>query len=501
MTSGSTDCTGTDRTGLEALRDIVFPRFFETEEELARDIKEKAIRNFSPRLFGVVVGVGDRRRVIVQVGDFPSRVAKDTLPAPREGNVFADGSSSELGTALADDTFLKYVFKERGRDQVAVYCEHPEGLSEDGRRLFEIFSVRIAEKLRISGVLRSDHDRQLRIRRQREACKKMIADRFLPVKDVTLSLNRAVNVLATSLDVQRVQIWIQSEDDSIFRCIAYDSVQPPVTVISMHDFPHYFSELRTEGGLVAQDARRDIRLHELIDSYALPLQTRSLMDTGIFGQGRMIGFIRVIQTEELRNWSLTEELYTDTIAAFVSQVLTGAEFKRKEAELLQRLSYESLVSHIAISGLDARNLDAFLEDAIRNIGPAMRVSRAYVFMHRHKTDTMDNTNEWCADGIEPQKDILQEIPSRDVKWWMKTLRYGGTIRFSDIENIPDNGAKEILRAQGILSLLVVPIFVRNLYVGFVGLDDCLSYRDWSPSITDFLHSVAQIIAGVMDRFR
>lgn len=55
---------------------------------------------------------------------------------------------------------------------------------------------------------------------------------------------------------------------------------------------------------------------------------------------------------------------------------------------------------------------------------------------------------------------------------MATLKAGGTICFSDIEQIPDEGAKDILRPQGIRALLVVPLFVGGIcYKEFQGLDE------------------------------
>jgi signal transduction histidine kinase/ActR/RegA family two-component response regulator len=173
--------------------------------------------------------------------------------------------------------------------------------------------------------------------------------------------------------------------------------------------------------------------------------------------------------------------------------------KPVEPPLRHRLSYEYLLYRISILAVDAEDAMRFQAECVAVLGEGMAVSRSYIFEHRHKTDTMDNTQEWCAAGIEPQIHRLQGVRSSAVPWWMDTLRSGQAICFSDIEDIPDEGAAEILRSQGILSLLVVPVFVGDRYFGFIGFDDCRSHREWPGEDVEILRTIARIIASVIER--
>ncbi len=168
-----------------------------------------------------------------------------------------------------------------------------------------------------------------------------------------------------------------------------------------------------------------------------------------------------------------------------------------EEQIRHRLIYEQMLSRISTMAVQHEDLERFLGDSLAIMGETLDVSRVYLFEHHHETDSMDNTVEWCAPEQSPQKETLQGLPSAAFPWWMATLKEGGTIRFSDIEDIPEEGAKEILRPQGICSILVVPLFVASRYQGFIGFDECRFHREWPEKDVEILLAISRIISGAM----
>jgi PAS domain S-box-containing protein len=175
--------------------------------------------------------------------------------------------------------------------------------------------------------------------------------------------------------------------------------------------------------------------------------------------------------------------------------------KRAEETIRKRLTYEQLLSRVSALTMETDNVDVFQNECVKAIGEALGMSRVYIFEHRHETDTMDNTFEWTALGVIPQKENLQGVPSGNVPWWMDMLKKGRVINYADVEDIPDEGVKDILRPQGILSLLVVPLFVAGCYYGFIGFDECQRHRQWPTEDVALLQATARIMTGVIDRKR
>jgi diguanylate cyclase (GGDEF)-like protein len=81
--------------------------------------------------------------------------------------------------------------------------------------------------------------------------------------------------------------------------------------------------------------------------------------------------------------------------------------------------------------------------------------------------------------------------------WEKILSRGHCIN-GLVREQPDD-TKEILSAQGILSILVVPIFLYGHFWGFVGFDDCHKERVFSESEEKILRSASELIANVLIR--
>lgn len=168
--------------------------------------------------------------------------------------------------------------------------------------------------------------------------------------------------------------------------------------------------------------------------------------------------------------------------------------KKAEEELKKRLKYEKIISSVSQLALQERSPEIFLTESLRLTGEGMGVSRAYLFEADRGKETASNTFEWTAPGITSQKENLQEIPVAEFTWWVDRLKNREVINYRDIEDIPDEKTKEILRPQEIKSLLVLSLYVEGDLYGFIGFDDCLKNREWSEDDINCLQLAARIIS-------
>ncbi len=170
-----------------------------------------------------------------------------------------------------------------------------------------------------------------------------------------------------------------------------------------------------------------------------------------------------------------------------------------ENHLKRRLCYEKMVADISTLAVAMEDSNLFQQKCLQIIGETSDLSRTYIFQHRHESDTMDNTFEWFAPGISPQKDHLKGIRAKDVPWWMEMMRGNQIIKCKDIEELPYDAERNILRDQQIKSVLVVPLFVRKEYYGFMGFDECRYQREWPPEDVALLKTVSEIIGMVLQK--
>ncbi|MDL2253554.1 PAS domain-containing protein [Ruminococcaceae bacterium OttesenSCG-928-I18] len=129
-------------------------------------------------------------------------------------------------------------------------------------------------------------------------------------------------------------------------------------------------------------------------------------------------------------------------------------------------------------------------EAMRALGRSLDVDRMYIW--RNYTDEegelcCEQIFEW-SEKVEPQQDKDFSIHTRydDVPMWRDTLGSGDTIN-AIVHTLPDE-ERLTLQEQGILSILVLPVFLRGVFWGFVGFDDCSRERLFSRVEENVLQS-------------
>lgn len=172
-----------------------------------------------------------------------------------------------------------------------------------------------------------------------------------------------------------------------------------------------------------------------------------------------------------------------------------SERKALEERDRQRLNLEEAIATASQLFLAADNVD--LTQVMSIVGEAVTADRVYIFEFFDEGKKTSNTCEWCAAGIESAQEILQDLDSSLFSWWLERLKNGENIVIEDINALPPEASNEksLLQSQGIKSLLVVPICLKNSeLVGFLGFDDNQSTRKWLAEDVKTLRMLAEMIA-------
>lgn len=189
----------------------------------------------------------------------------------------------------------------------------------------------------------------------------------------------------------------------------------------------------------------------------------------------------------------------------VESLLDITESKQAEERLKQRLKMEKLVADISANliSLTPNEIDNGINVALRAIGEFAGADRSYVFLFASDRTKMDNTHEWCAEGIEPQIDNLKGLPTETFAWWMRQLKEFKPIYIPSVEELPSGACeeKEILQAQDIQSVLVVPLVHQRSLVGFLGLDAVRSRLTWTEEDITMLKIIGEVIANTLEHRR
>ncbi len=173
--------------------------------------------------------------------------------------------------------------------------------------------------------------------------------------------------------------------------------------------------------------------------------------------------------------------------------------ERKTAELtLQReRDTRMLISEFAADTMasSAEDFDAAVNRSLQRSCEYMKADRAYIFLMSADGQYTSNTHEWCAKGIKPEIENLQDIATGDLLWWLQQLRDEGCVLLARVSDMPAEAQNEqrILELQNVRSLYAYPLYVDKKLVGFMGCDAVTEERDWSAESIEFLSLMGDLL--------
>jgi PAS domain S-box-containing protein len=181
-----------------------------------------------------------------------------------------------------------------------------------------------------------------------------------------------------------------------------------------------------------------------------------------------------------------------------------SDLTEKEQKLDVRERMLVAISESTTELLNNSNFFDAVYKVLEIIGKAVRVDRTYLFTFNYLADgeeVVSQRCEWNSGSAEPQIDNpdLQNTPTELFTDFMLQLRK--RLPFQNIvAELPESSAlKEILASQGIVSILILPVFKRGKLWGFIGYDECKYERYWDEIELSILQTLSNNITATLER--
>jgi len=282
--------------------------------------------------------------------------------------------------------------------------------------------------------------------------------------------------------------WLNSEG------YPTEYVSPNVIMLTGYPPSDFTSGIIAYADIVHPDDLDRI-LHEITDFFADPECTSFEQEYRIIRKDGQVAWIYDFTTI-IRD-------YQGQITSFEGYVLDNTIRKQSEQEIAYNRRFEHLISTLAkqFISASAEEIDAMIDKALQSIGEFVRADRSYIFQYYDNLKLMDNTHEWCAEGIEPQIEILQQLPTAEFEWSTKKITVGEVIIVPRVSELPDEAAteREILEQQDIQSLILIPLVSGNVPFGYIGFDAVREERQWPSNSASILALAGGIIANALQR--
>jgi signal transduction histidine kinase len=175
---------------------------------------------------------------------------------------------------------------------------------------------------------------QERARQQRNVLARIALDEVISSGNLLSSFQKLTEEIAIAINVERVSIWLFSEDKTILQCISqYEKISnthSAGSILNCADFPRYFDAIYQDSRIHADDAINDPHTNEFAVDYLIPKGITSMLDEGIYTNGELKGVVCLEHVGEKRSWYSDEESFSSTMASMVSQIILNIERKQSD---------------------------------------------------------------------------------------------------------------------------------------------------------------------------
>lgn len=178
--------------------------------------------------------------------------------------------------------------------------------------------------------------------------------------------------------------------------------------------------------------------------------------------------------------------------------------KTTEAGMRKRESMLETITFSAEQFLKTSNWRENIEIVLEKLGHEFDATHAYLFEHhldRNGNPAASMTYEWTAPGH--RSDLENELfqgshPIDGGEESTDDVLRRGVVFVGNTSTFP-RGEKERLENLGIKAMIELPLFVKGVWWGTIGLDDMVIERDWTLAEIDALKIAAGILGAAIRR--
>ena len=244
-------------------------------------------------------------------------------------------------------------------------------------------------------------------------------------------------------------------------------------------------------GLKSLDEIKGRKCHEVLQNCAFPcgICNNDKLCVGKFEEWRY--YNPVVE----RYFILKDTLIVDpeTKRKYRIEIAVDITEERMQDQIIQMYrNIESLANEGLKKAIAVESPDESINIILEHLGKALNGERTYIF-EENENGCDDNTYEWCAPGIHPEKDNLQNVPPEVCANWYSKFEDGQNIIIPDLEKTKETDPLqyENLKRQGIHSIVIVPLYDKGKAIGFCGVDNP------PPTFLEYSHDMLQITAAFL----
>ena len=345
------------------------------------------------------------------------------------------------------------------------------------------------------------YNRSKKVRIHNETLKKLTSLSYSNQDTFNGILKNILKAAGKNCSIDRISYWSYNNEGLHCESIYYFQIDrfEKNFFIEKDKYPIYYNSLENGLQIVASNVYNNTITQELCLDYFPKYNIKSLLDTPIFINGKIIGILCFEKVEKIVEWD-NEDI---NFARSLSDLIAIAIESQMRIESEQKLFYKSEVLLEITKNTEkfllSKNTDEIFEGILYAIGNVTQVDKLSYY-EKSPDNKLIKKHCWLKEinSITDKFPIDLEIPLSEIDEVIENLKnnkpYAAIVR-----KIKDNKTKQFLSKYKSKSILFLPIFLKNEFYGMIAFFVESIEREWTIDEINTLENLTKNISHAIER--
>ena len=350
-------------------------------------------------------------------------------------------------------------------------------------------------------------ERQSNIERHNRILTKLTTTTFSTYHSLQGALETIAKATSVGLNINSVRIanFVENNDMQCACCYMADIQQySSGTIIPYNYAENFISSLIAGKTISTNNAFEHSDTKALKDFLLTPYNIHRVLAIPVRNDGIVIGVLCCESTEQNLQWNDDDMGFARSIADFIAILYESEKTRKAEQDTI----YKSNLLHILSATTERLLKDTDWLHALKNsfneIGDVFMNDRIYYYQiitHQETRErSVEKIIEWVKsdDIVRENIDGVHQLPfSTSRSFYLDIFRKGYFI--ADIDTMQDAALAEFMKSQNIKTVLIFPIFKKNVLIGTLAFESCEYHKTWIESEISILKTLANNISVSIQR--
>jgi PAS domain S-box-containing protein len=328
---------------------------------------------------------------------------------------------------------------------------------------------------------------------------------FLTFKDLNALIEHIIKEAAIGLGINRVSLW-KNEETYLKQVSGYELFTDSFSkneILNKKEYPLYLYAVENQPIIIASNALESDVFIEFKNGYFIEKNIKSILDIPIYSSGKLIAISCFEQTNTIKNWTNEDINFAKTVTEIIALAIETLKRKEAENQIIYKNEILTTIAKITSSLISKKDLNQIFDNTLSSIATTVNANRFYYFENNLTTNLLTQKFEWTSSSksiFETNNIQLQNTSHEDFPQFMEKLLQKKPYK-AIVKKIKQENFRKFLEKQNIKSTLIIPLFYQEIFLGFIGFDDCEKERIWDTEEINILKTLANNISSTIIRIK